>query len=245
MARKKKGTPTKDIVTAIQQEAIYMLRKDSGEDVHIYDFIGPCGYSDINDFYWEKQHYLLRHADYVVEEEPHISLDFTNYFFKNRIPAFLWTIKCSTSYAFVPNEQTDFTAILENGLTPLKIGYSAQNGIIISSDGDLRIFLIYPGYLEIKTEYFLSFFRDYLVEKFESVVIDKNDILVDRKKVLGSARIPQINEMGVFVIQASFSDKSELIKKICGESVKVPGYLDPAIVSPYELKDGFLSWLGM
>lgn len=245
MARKKKSVITKDIATAVEREADYLLRKNSGEDVHIYDFIGPCGYTDVNEFYWDKQLYLLQHTNYIVEEEPYIDLNFTNYFFRNKVPAFLWTIKCNTTYAFVPNEQSEFAAIQESGLTPLKIGYSAQNGIIISSDGDLRIFLIYPGDLEIKTEHFLSFFKDYLADKFDSVEIDKNDVLVNGKKVLGSARIPQINGMGVFVIQTSFSDKSALIKKICGESAKIPGYLDPNVVSPYDLKDGFLRWLGM
>ena len=234
----------KNTERAIQQEVIYLVRKAKGEDVKIYDFIKPCGYTDVNEFYWDKQLYLLRHTQYVEVEEPYISLNLTTEFFENKVPAFLWTINCPVTYAFVPNSFTDFESLSKHGLEPVKIGYSADNGVIISSDGDLRIFLIYPGNLEIQADHFLSFFKDYLSEHFDNVTVDKNDVLIDGKKVLGSVLMP-FNKMGVFVSQISFSDKSELIKKVCGESVKVPGFIDPAVLSPYSLKDGFASWLGI
>lgn len=234
----------KNIERAVQQEIVYHIRKAKGEDVKIYDFIKPCGYSDVNEFYWDKQLFLLKHANYVDVEEPYISLNLTTEFFENKIPAFLWTINCPTTYAFVPNSFTDFKRLTDLGLEPVKIGYSADNGVIVSSDGDLRIFLIYPGDLEIRTDHFLTFFRDFLSDYFENVVVDNNDVLVNGKKVLGSVLMP-FNKMGVFVSQISFSDKSDLIKKVCGEAAKVPGFIDPAVLSPYTLKDGFASWLGI
>lgn len=235
----------KDIARAIEQEKIYLALKESGAEVKVFDFIGPCGYSDINEFYWDKQLYLLKTTPYVNEEEPYITLDFTTKYFQNKTPAFLWTITCPTMYAFVPNEFTDFDKLRQYGLEPIRIGYSAQNGIIISADGDLRIFLIYPGNLEIRSDHFLGFFRDFLFSYYPNIEVNKNDILVNGKKVLGSVQIPHMSGMGVFVAQVSFSDQSELIKKICGKTVKTPGFLDPEIISPYELKDGFAEWLGM
>ena len=234
----------KDIVQAIERENEYQKQREKGEDVKIYDFIGPCGYDDVNDFYWDKQYYLLRHQPYVVEREPYIDLGFTSQYFANKIPAILWTISCSTRYAFVPVEFTNFELLEQYGLTPLQIGYSGRNGIIISDNGDLRIFLIYPDSITVPVDYILEFFRTRIAKKYDNTIVDKNDILVAGKKVVGSAEFSYM-DMHAFVVQVTFNDNGELIRKICGETEKVPGYLDPTIISPYTLKNSFTAWLGV
>lgn len=236
---------TKNIERAIQQEVIYVVRKAKGEDVKLSDFISPYGYSSVKDFYWDKTLHLLQHSNCVELEEPYIDLKLAKEFLENKIPAFLWTINCPTTYAFIPSDFTDLELLSEYNLEPVKIGYSSKDGgVVISSDGDLRIFLIYPGNLEIKLEHFLTFFKECLSEHFSDVILDGNDILVDKKKVLGSVLIPS-GKMGIFVAQVSFSDKREIIEKICGKAVKVPGFVNPKILSPYALKDKFSSWLGI
>lgn len=234
----------KDIAKAVQQESDYLVRKERGEEVKIFDFIGPCGYSDVNEFYWDKQFYLFRSQNWANVEEPYITLDFTREYFRNQAPAFLWTIDCPVQYAFVPIDYQNTDMLISYGLEPLKIGYTAQNGIIISSDGDLRIFLIYPGEIEILSEHFLEFFRDTLEEVYDDVVISKNDVLIDGKKVVGSVLFPYMN-MNVFVAQVTYSSNETLIKKICGETAKVPGKIDKTLISPYTLKNRFAQWLGL
>lgn len=234
----------KDIARAVQREREYLVRKERGEEVKIFDFIGPCGYSDVNEFYWDKQFYLFRTQNWANVEEPYITLDFTAEYFRNQTPAFLWTIDCPIKYAFIPNDFENIDLLVGYGLEPLKIGYTAQNGIIISSDGDLRIFLIYPGEIEILSEHFLGFFRDTLEEVYENVTIDKNDVLIDGKKVIGTVLFPHMN-MNVFVAQVTYTSNKALIKEICGETAKIPGKIDKTLISPYTLKNRFAQWLGL
>ena len=235
---------TKNIERAIQQEVIYVVRKAKGEDVKIDDFINSCGYSSANEFYWDKQIYLLKQSNCVELEEPYIDLKLAKEFLENKIPAFLWTINCPTTYAFVPNEYVDTEPLIKHGLEPVKIGYpsSVLKDVIISSDGDLRIFLIYPGSLDLRTDHIVSFFKDYLDEYFENVTANSNSVFIKNKKVLGSIILPS-SKMGIFVAQVSFSDKSELVKKVCTGTTDAPGFIDPTVLSPYALKDGFSSWL--
>ena len=237
---------TKNIERAIQQEVIYVVRKAKGEDVKIDDFISPCGYFSADEFYWDKQIHLLRHSNCVELEEPYIDLKLAKEFLENRIPAFLWTINCPTTYVFVPNEFTETEAFSKYKLKPVKIGYSTSvlSEPVVSSDGDLRIFLIYPGNLDIQTYHIVPFFRDYLSNYFDNVTANKNSVFIYNKKVLGSIIIPS-SKMGIFVAQVSFSDKSELIKKLFEKTTDIPGYIDPKILSPYTLKNGFSSWLGI
>ena len=234
----------KDIKSAVEQEAIYLRRKfeEHDENARIYDYIGRCGYDDVNDFYWDKQKYLFKTQPFHIVEEPFIDLGFTAEYYRDKIPAFLYTIDCFEDYAFIPNDFENTEILEENGLVPLKIGYDARNGVIISSDGDLRIYLIYGGDIEVPCTVFLDFLKETLEDYFDNVVVDGNDILIDNKKVIGSVEF-QYAGMNTVVFQCTFNDRVELIREICGVTQKTPGFIDPDIISPETLKDKFVEWL--
>lgn len=234
----------KDIRRAIEQEAIYLRKKfeEHDENAKIYDYIGPCGYDDVNDFYWDKQKYLFKTQPFIIEEEPYIDLAFTAEYYRDKIPAFLYTIDCFEDYAFIPNDFEDTEILEENNLVPLKIGYDARNGVIISSDGDLRIYLIYDGSLEVPCDVFMNFLKDVLEEYYDNVVVDGNDIMIDGKKVIGSVAF-RYADMNSIVFQCTFTDRVELIREICGVTPKTPGFIDKNIISPEELRDRFIVWL--
>ena len=234
----------KDIKTAIEQEALYLHKKleEHDENARIYDYIGPCGYDDVNEFYWDKQKYLFKSQPFIIVEEPYIDLAFTAEYYRDKIPAFLYTIDCSEDYAFIPNDFDNTEILEENNLVPLKIGYDARNGVIISSDGDLRIYLIFDGDIEVPCTIFLDFLKETLEEYYDNVVVDGNDILINNKKVIGTVEF-RYADMNSVVFQCTFNDRVELIREICGNTPKTPGFIDKNIISPETLKNKFIQWL--
>ena len=84
--------------------------------------------------------------------------------------------------------------------------------------------------------------REFLDTYFDEVSISNNDILIDRRKVVGGAMI-EIRGVLVVVFQINFVDKEDDIYKVCPYLKKEPGYIDPKVLSPEELKDEMISWI--
>lgn len=123
--------------------------------------------------------------------------------------------------------------------------YGTFGGAVVVSPGDYNIGVVIPTQLDLGSNFFLNNIALILNKYFENVKVDNNDILINDKKVLGSAGFGN-EEFFFFVTQISFSDKSELIQRICGdieEGGKQPGYIDPNILSAEQLKEELLSWL--
>lgn len=233
-----------NIEQALEQEKKYLEQRSKGEKVQLLDFIQKYGFEDPNEFYWNKQAYLLRHQPYVVEKEPYIDLSLTQQYFADQKPALLYTINCSVRYAFVPQElpDKDIVKLWNAGFTPIRLGYKHKDGVVVSSDGDLRIFLIYPKNINITAEYILGFFRSELADLYDNVEMEGEEILIDGKKVAGSAEL-QIGNMKAFIAQLNYTNANESVLK--GISTRPFGSIDANLISPYELKDRFVKWLGI
>lgn len=234
---------TKDIALAYQEENRYYKDKDRlhSNTLNILDYISKAGYDNYDDYYSDLQEYLLKTQDYEIVEVKDITEDAYMEGINKRKPSFYYIINSSNNYAFVPMNFENDEMLKEKGLIPAHMTYFANNGLIITSNGDLRIVLITPQ-IDIKLEYFLYKLRDFLSLYFDNVNVDNNDVLIDNKKVCGSGFI-QLNSMNIYMFQITFVDRSDLIKSICKNSVKEPGYINPDILSQYALKDEFLSWL--
>lgn len=161
-----------------------------------------------------------------------------------KTPAFFYTINCDHNYAFVPIGYNDYDLLKKMGYVSIELGYENSNGPVLSVNGDLRIYLILnkDKNVDITYHYFLIKMRSFLDTYFDDVSISNNDILIDRKKVVGGAMI-ELNGMLVVVFQINFVNKEDDIYKVCPYLKKEPGYIDPNILSPEELKDEFLSWI--
>ena len=236
----------KDIALAYQEECRYYEDKDRlhSNTLNILDYIGKAGYDNYDDYYSDLQEYLLKIQDYEIVEEPEINANIPLPYLSGNKPAFLYAINCGTDYAFVPNRINDYDAIEERGYTPVKLGYDSSNGPILSCDGDLRIYLVYPAIIDLSYDYFSKKIVSFLSGRFDNVRLDNNDVMLYDKKVIGGASTV-VNNMRIVVFQVNFVDKLSDIQAICGITNKVPGYIDSSIMSAEEFKNEFLTWLSL
>jgi hypothetical protein len=234
----------KNIELAIEKEREYLERKVTNGDntANIYDYLGLAGYDNLEEYFRDKSLHMLTNLDYTVVEEPYIGENVPVEYVMNKQPSFLYTINCNTSYAFIPLGYEDDGTIASSGLQIVSLGYNAEHGVILSFDGDLRVYLIIPDAIDLHSDYFINRMSEYISENYMECTVDNNDIMIGNKKVAGSAEI-HYNNMRIILFQVTFNDNSELIKRICGEQAKEPGCIDSKILSPYELKDEFLRWL--
>lgn len=238
------GRKKKDIAKAVQGEAEYIHRKiEEGDNTaSIFDYIAVGGYTDLSEYNRDKSVYLLSRQEYEVVEEPYIGEDVPVEYVMGKRPAFLYTIDCGTSYAFVPIGYVDDGRIASHGLQIVGLGYNAEHGIILSFDGDLRVYLIIPNEIDLHTDYFTNRIAEYLTANYKECTVDNNDLMIEGKKVAGAAEI-HYNDMKIMLFQITFNDNAELIREICGVQTKKPGFIDKDVMSPYTLKDEFLRWL--
>lgn len=234
----------KNIALAIQKENEYLQEKLFEEDntASIYDYLKEAGYDNTSEYYHDKNIYLLRTQNYSIVREPEINANIPKPYLRDKIPAFLYTIECQENYAFITNDFDNLSVLERYGYTPVRLGYNVSRGPILSSSGDLRIYLIIPGEIEVDIDYFTSLSTSYLGDYFDNVTSDKNDILISGRKVCGGVQM-SYGGMKIFIFQFTFIDKTQEIEEICGVSEKRPGYIDSSVLSPEQLKDEFISWL--
>lgn len=234
----------KNILLAYQEEINYYADKVrlNSNTLDVLDYIGKAGYDNYEEYYIDLQEYLLKAQNYEIVEEPEINANIPVPYITSNTSAFLYAINCNVNYAFVPNRINDYTTIESHGYTPVKLGYESSNGPILSCDGDLRIYLMFPANIDISYSYFSVKMSQLLSNYYEDVSTDNNDVMVNGKKVIGGASTI-MNNMRIVVFQINFVDKLAAIQDICGISDKVPGHIDSSVISPEEFKNEFLKWL--
>lgn len=186
----------------------------------------------------------LKSQNVEIVPSHHIDPSMSESYLANKTPAFFYAIDCDNNYAFVPKGYDDYTILEEMGYVPIKLGYENSNGPVLSVNGDLRVYIILKkdNDVDITYHYFLIKMREFLDTYFDEVSISNNDILIDRRKVVGGAMI-EIRGVLVVVFQINFVDKEDDIYKVCPYLKKEPGYIDPKVLSPEELKDEMISWI--
>ena len=206
------------------------------------EYIAQAGYTNLEEYTKDKAEYILHHTDFTIKQEKIVTSNVILPFIVKRKPAFLWMIENNGNYAFVPTNFNKYDKLAKYNINAVKMGYDAKNGIIITSNGDLRICILIDYSLNIDIDYFLFKCKDYLEQFFDNVKLDNNDILINDKKVIGSATIHK-NNMKCFMFQISYNNNYDIIRDICGKSVKEPGYIDMNIIPQEKLKDEFIKWL--
>ena len=113
----------------------------------------------------------------------------------------------------------DFVAA---GVTVYNLGYNG--GYIITGANDLSYVIVTPD-IGVNDAYYLRRIKAILDQYCEGVTINHNDILIDGKKVIGSASY-KVNGMNAFMFGASFTDYTDLVYQLCPpQTGKAPGYI--------------------
>lgn len=90
------------------------------------------------------------------------------------------------------------------------------------------------------SNYFLNELKKYLSNFFNNVEIDKNDILINNKKVIGTSYLGE-DDLFVVTIFIAFIDSSKIIHDLFSNYNKEPGFIDPNILSKQQLCDFILT----
>lgn len=234
----------KDIANAYKAEQKYYKDKEylHSNVLNIMDYIGEYGYNTYEEYYEDSQIYKMKSTEYIIDEVDNVSEDCYVKYLQQRIPALVYNIHSDNNFAFVPNSFDKDELLAQYNIIPQRMNYDANNGVIITADGDLKMVIIMPDDIDIDKKYFLYKLRDYLSNFFNDVIIDNNDILINNKKVIGSG-VTDINNMYVYMFQITFVDRTELIRQICTTSIKEPGFIDSNILPQENLLNEIISWL--
>lgn len=232
----------KNIANAIIAEEEYVKLTLLGKQVNFVELLSEFGYTDFKEFQNDKVEYRLKSLKWDIVCQPKIDLILTNNNIALQKPAFMYSIHTPETYAFVKTDYPYKENIESLGYKVVPMGYNSQNDIILSYDGDLRVYLIIPNTIDVDYEMFLGKISRTLANRGLDAKVYENDILIDGRKVCGSGMF-SINGMLNIVYQINFTDHADEIEKVCGRGSVRPAHIPRDIITPEELKDEFISWI--
>lgn len=239
MARTKK-----DIVAAIAAEQEYLKEKVKGTQPNIYDYLGPCGYRQLEKFNFDKKSYYLKSLNLDMERV---------YITKESLAD--WVRRATQDEIFFASSDTEDASLstvaivgktfdetekfLAHGVYPVIFDYF--RGCIITGIEDFNFCLCIPREYNIGALDILTRLKTFIEKYNDNVVIDDNDILIDGKKVVGMTGIKNATRT-CHIIHISLTDYIDLIYELCpphGE--KEPGFISN--ITKKQFEEEVQSWL--
>lgn len=230
-----------DIKNAISAENIYKAQRANDPTLSLLDFLLEWGYKDLSEYFLAKTLYQIQQADVQIYET-----DMTD--IANRVEeafvggqASIFIPTSNNVFVWHGSDFLDYDLCDKLCVSVYEMGYIG--GTIVSGPEDLSLSILLPQTIDLNADYFLEKFAKFFSTKFEFVIRDNNDIMINNQKILG-AMFRNGNGMKMFAAQVSFCDRTEIINQLCpSESGKVPGFIDSSVLSREELKNEVLSWL--
>ena len=234
----------KDIKEAIKKELEFVRAKiyKSEENIGtLLDYIRETGYTNLGEFYKDKLQYIMKSIHLEIIKAPKIDTKIKEIYIEESVPALLWAIHTGENYLFVTDKTEDYDA--PAGLVKVNLEYDSEYDLIVSPDGDLRIYVIVPMFTGIDCLWFLEKMRDYLSKYFDDVaIVDNRFVTIDGKIVIRSIS-KQMHKMLSIMFNISFVDSTEIVKMECNEDREKNGIIDSTILSAEEFKDEIVSWV--
>lgn len=233
----------KDIQKAIETEKEYLNKKLSGEHVvPLINQISKYGFDDLENYFSEKRNYEFSKLKFGYEEcIPQTCLQQVFSAINNKETKFLYMVSDHT-FVFNCNDVFNKEYCEQNNIP---VYYTQANGgTIVSTNGDVSFCVCVPESI-CADEYFILKNIASIIDRGSGIaIVDGNDILIDGKKVLGSASY-HINDMFAVVAHVSFKDNSELASKICTSAKigKTPSYIQNITQKEFQL--GVFKWLSI
>ena len=232
----------KDIIGAMAKANEYLeYRKKGEEPFHLVDAVREFGFESLKEYFAAKRDYEFSLMEFEVVEtvpERYIEDLFANISDKNNA-----LLLCDTNETVIAHgDGCVFNESYCNECGYKMFPLYSGGGAIVFNEGDIAVGLM------INKE--AGFDKDYLIKNIveiisrhtdKAVAFSGNDILVGDEKVSGSTTYDK-NDMFAIIFNLSFSDKTELISKICTKhSAKQPGYID--FMTREDFKREVLEWL--
>lgn len=237
----------KDIAKAIQLEEEYLYRKVDLQDntANIYEYLAEAGYDDIEEYRNDAREYYLKSQNMILERvyitteslDEWVKLAMSN---KKLFRSSDIEDPSLGTVAIVGLSFTEFDKFNSKGVYPVVFNY--MRGCIITGINDLNFCLCLPNksWLNL-SDIILEKLAKFISKKYDNVIIDKNDILVNNKKVVGLAIINN-NKMSCIICHISLTDYTDLINELCPpHNGKIPGYIDN--ITKKEFEEEIQSWL--
>lgn len=231
-----------NIKEAIHKELQFIYEKIyEKKNVELINYIKEAGYDNIESFIEDKEQYILKSIHLDIIKVPKINNKYKEDYVVNSIPVLLYAIHTGENYLFVTNDTEDYEC--PKDLVKVNLGYSSENNLIVSPDGDLRIYVILPMFTGINTAWFLNKMKDYLSRYFENVeIVDKRFITIDGKIVVRSV-YKEMHKMHCIMFNISFVDSTELHNLDPNFDRSKDGVIDSDILTAEEFKDEIVSWV--
>lgn len=232
----------KDIKGAIQAEDRYLLERLAFEnDVSIYDFLAPYGYTSLDEYQKDKKDFVLTQSGMIIYLTDMLAIeDRVEAHVRAQVPSvFIPTAECQFAWVGVRDE-IDMSLFEQYGVRPYNMRYIG--GTIISGPEDFSIAIITPSVYGLTCNYYTERIGEFLSKYFDNVEVTGNDILIDGKKIAGAVS-REVNDVFLFATQISFKDRTEVINVLCPpHGDKTPGCIDSSVLSRDELQAEILSW---
>lgn len=232
-----------NIKEAIRKEQQFVYEKvyEKKDNAELIDYIKEAGYTNIEDFLKDKEQYIIKSIHLDIIKAPKINNKYKEDYVKNSIPALLYSIHTGEDYLFVTNDTEDYEA--PDKLVKVNLGYQSENSLIVSPDGDLRIYVIIPIFAGIDTLWFLKKMKTYLENFFNNVeIVEKRYITIDGKIVIRSI-YTEMHKMRCIMFNISFVDSTELHNLDLNFDRSNDGVIDSDILTAEEFKDEIVSWV--
>lgn len=233
-----------DIIQAIEKEKEYLSYRMSGEEPYsLCDAMKVFGFESLKDYFEaKKKHQFVNSAFTFIEKEPVTGILECIKLLALQKPFILFA-NSDIPFVFHGNSELNIEYCNKNSIPIVPI--HTAGGTIVNLPGDFSFCVCCKNTIVNNVEYILNGVSK-CIQKYtnKKVTVDRNDILVDGKKVCGSASYHQ-GEYFMFVGYFSFSDKSELISNICttNKVSKEVGFID--FMNRDLLRREVREWLGL
>lgn len=235
----------KNIKNAIEIEKQYLEKKLKGEPTfNLIDEVKKCGFNTLDEYFKDKREYEFNLQQFKLKEITQAEI----------VPEVMRVLTAGeTGVWFVDSDRTavfngfkgdiifNKDYCLNNNIPTYSILTNA--GTIVHQSGDFSLGVCCPKQMMIDSQFILKGIQQILKKYTKKyVAINGNDILIDNKKVCGSASYTK-NGVFLFLSYFSFNNKSTLITKITNiaNPEKVPGYID--FMSRDMFKEEVKKWL--
>ena len=233
----------KNLEKAILEEKAYVVDRLNRIDTNLSERLSTYGYSNLKDYFADKQEYEFSQIKFNFVEEP--MPNGVSEIFKmidTNKPGILF-VDWEDTYVVCGNrgiEEFNQAYCEEHNITHFPL--YTNGGTIVGSSGDFSLGIYCPKNI-VSTQYILNKVSN-ILQKYTSVAIsvNGNDIVADGNKICGSANYTSDN-MIMTIMHFSFSDWSDLISSICSTTKKSKpiGYIN--FMKRDQFKKEVLEWL--